>query len=65
MKTLVEEQEIQASPVVVAHNERSQPVTPRSTGSPKLIPAAASSVQSQADCHESCLELAALFIARG
>jgi len=64
MKTLVEEQEIQAAPVV-SHNDRSRPAAPKGMGSPKLMPAAASATQSQADCHESCLELAALFIARG
>jgi hypothetical protein len=64
MKTLVDEQEIQASPVV-SNNEKSRQAAPKNTGSQKLMPAAASSAQSQADCHESCLELAALFIARG
>jgi len=64
MKTLVDEQEIQATPVVASHNERSRPAAPKGMGSPKLMPAAGSSAQSQADCHESCLELAALFIAR-
>ena len=64
MKTLVEEQEIQAAPAV-SHNDRSRPAAPKGMGSPKLMPAAGSSAQSQADCHESCLELAALFIARG
>jgi len=64
MKTLVEEQEIQAAPAV-SHNDRSRPAAPKSMESPKFMSAVASTIQSQADCHESCLELAALFIARG
>jgi hypothetical protein len=63
MKTLVDEQEAQSS----------SPVIPQNAGAPQTrlqspIKAEAKTpviAQPQEDCYESCLDLAALFLARG
>ena len=63
MKTLVDEQEVQSS----------SPVTPQIARAPQAriqsqIKAEAKTpvvAQPQVECYESCLELAALFLARG
>ena len=63
MKTLVDEQEVQSS----------SPVAPQKARAPQArmqiqIKAEAKTpvaAQPQVDCYESCLDLAALFLARG
>jgi hypothetical protein len=65
VKTLVDEQEIQSSPAI-AREERSRQGAPNGIVSQiKVVPVTTSAPQSLTDCYESCLDLSALFIARG
>ena len=65
MKTLVDEQEIQSSPTITRKEKKPQAV-PNNIGSQKKeISETPSAPQSSTDCYESCLDLAAEFLARG
>ena len=63
MKTLVEEQEVQSSSPAVPQKARA----PQARIQSQIKAEAKTPVvaQPQADCYESCLDLAAQFLARG
>lgn len=63
MKTLVDEQEVQSSSPALPQNARVSLARIQSqTKAEAKTPVVA---QPQADCYESCLDIAALFLARG
>jgi len=63
VKTLVDEQEVQSSSPAIPQNARVlQAHIQSQTKAEAKTPVVA---QPQADCYESCLDLAALFLARG
>jgi len=63
VKTLVDEQEVQSSSPAIPQKARVPQARIQSqTKAEAKTPAIA---QPQADCYESCLDLAALFLARG
>jgi len=63
VKTLVEEQEVQSSPEI-GRDERSRQVAPTVIVSQKKA-VSATPPDTQTDCYESCLDLAAQFLGRG
>ncbi|HEY4679254.1 MAG TPA: hypothetical protein VIJ01_18960 [Candidatus Angelobacter sp.] len=65
MKTLVDEQEIQSNPAI-ERDERSRHEAPKIGVRQRVaVPATPPAAQSQTDCYESCLDLAAEFLGRG
>jgi hypothetical protein len=63
VKTLVDEQEVQSSPEI-KRDERVRQETPVvMVSQKKVVPA--TPADTQQDCYESCLDLAALFLGRG
>jgi hypothetical protein len=63
VKTLVDEQEVQSSSPAIPQNARVPQA--RIQSQPKAEAKTPVVAQPQADCYESCLDLAALFLARG
>ena len=65
MKTVIEEQETQATGQAVAQEPRKRELAVPSVSVQQAPKPEAISAQPKVDCYESCLDLSALFLPRG